>query len=122
MDRAILFQFYLLEIPALHTVDLPALRAIPFPQFLLVNGQVAVTAADLLPLPPYEDQFLMSALCHELEDTGLTLETQTEILFPHPAVTTRNDPDNARERSSFPSIRAIIYPKSRICPVSFSLD
>ena len=80
-DPVLVFRFHFLKIPAPHAIDLLALGAVTFPQLLPADGQVAVTAAEPLLLLLDEHKFLMSARCHELEDTGLKSETQAGYIL-----------------------------------------
>jgi hypothetical protein len=60
-DCILIFYFDFLEIPTPHAVSLLALRATAAPQLLFVNGEVAVTAADLFWPFFHEDEVFMSA-------------------------------------------------------------
>jgi hypothetical protein len=60
-DCTLVLCFDFLEVPTLYAVNFLALRAAAAPQLLFVNGEVAVTAADLVRPFSQEDEVFMSA-------------------------------------------------------------
>jgi hypothetical protein len=75
--RVIFFRFDFFKIPVPDPPGLQAFGTRSVPQFILVDGEVAVSATKPFPRLFHKEQSLMSARIHGQEDTGLPSEKQT---------------------------------------------